>query len=347
MKNPQSAKDELALDPDHQRALARQVRRDRRDDWDLLRWLERRADGRAWCWHLLLRACGATSTDRRAIRKVEPRKPAKLSLQEQMRLLAGQFSPLLKTSAERLVLLQRLVHEIKHVGTDDPRCPEPLGEWLADRRRGERETWGEKIARQYWPGRSRKRDLLRRAFGYAAAHLALVKELADYLVERDQPNHLPDRHRPRVLARALVNHLLGNTSGTKYFKEAPEAARKLVSELCADERPAEVIACLRHLVTSKAKAGERKDAPATRLKDALEAQFRLWKASRLPSDQRFAKDAVSLVPPWQMERMTAKRGDTKKLALRLSDLSARPGSKPDPERMKRYLRAFAFRSKSV
>jgi len=213
-----------------------------------------------------------------------------------------------------------------------------MRKWLAFKKQGERKSWGDAVARRYWPGRSKKRDLLRCAFRYAASHLACVKDLADYLVDRD---------RPRVLARALVNHLLRQDGDAKYFSKAPEAARKLVAELCASDQLSEAMKSLYRLAASTVTAGERKDAPATRLKHALEAQFRLWRADGCSSGQHFAQDAVGLVPPWQMERMTAKRGDVKVLASQLCELVARRGPKPSLESMERHIRAYGHRSAAV
>jgi hypothetical protein len=93
--------------------------------------------------------------------------------------------------------------------------------------------------------------------------------------------------------------------------------------------------CVRH---------ERKDVPAKRLKEAVADQFRIWRLSRYPTPEHFAKEAVDSTSPWAMEKLTSLRGDKKTLAGRLWEHQLKTAIyKPSFSSSQRYLRSNAFR----
>jgi hypothetical protein len=265
-----------------------------RDARAVLQWLENRKDGRAYIGHLLMRIHGLSAIEKAAFRKAGGLRN-KLSSSCEFIKRQGFTTA---SCAGQSSLSGAVISEINRTGAEDILCPAPLRNWLRHKKQTHEDSWGVTVAVNYWPGRSPKRKLLRAIFAGVAAQLALSKDLADRLIDRDAP---------RLLARALVNRLLGYQK-IRDFNKSAEATRNFISNLCADTQHGQWVKLLQRLLIEKCVRHERKDVPAKRLKEAVADQFRIWRLSRYPTPEHFAKEAVDSTSPWAMEKLTSLSG---------------------------------------
>lgn len=243
----------------------------------MLGWIGETQTGRSYLWHILCRILGLD-------------KPCRGAQVVRHRDLAAQLEFLLRMPGSPInpnsvsALKCRVLDEIMRHAADEEFAPEPLRQWLQIRRRHEERISGALIAKRLWPDHPR----CRQGFIFAAQHLSLVRAITKGLI---------NRHRPREIARAIVNSLLkrGKQSAKSSFE-----VRALVHDAFGSQHFQIAAVELKLLATARIRVHERKDAPAKRLSSALEAFLRgLRFTSVAPSPRYRARIADALTEPWR------------------------------------------------
>ena len=283
--------------------LRERVRKAMEDDRRLLDWLQAIDGGRGYLWGVLLR-----------IVSLDPNFPGARAAVHAP--LADQLKLILKCLGEAINnkslsrLSGRLLYEIQRTGAGDNQAPAKLRLWLQFRDKHQARQSGEQIAKKHWP----RSEPLRRAFSYVANHLCLVDELT---------RCLGHRHRPRELARALVNHVGGRD---RDLARASEEVKASVAQIAKNEHFLAAANEMHRLLAAATPGKTPRNQPARQLCKALEIQFRSWRRERFATHKHTTTVALGMAEPWRIHEYETR----KKLAVAVDKLSPKPSGKERP-----------------
>ncbi len=251
--------------------------------------------------------------------KLSPTQLKKLSARIDSSLTAAKA----QHAATKPHLIGAVIGRIKQTAAHDPNAPYRLRSWFANAEgfQNRHKKRSREIAMQLWPGE--RNQIQHDKFCAIADRLSFEKNLLDLLANWKYP---------RWLARALVNHVANKNDE---LEKAPTDVCRVVLNICSQHDMAEVVGLLWQLAGVKLTPADRKDKPAARLKQALEALFRFWEKS---SKRSFVKEAWDSAAPWFLDSAIKKLGDKKELSRQLSDVYEKEFGKAEAGKFQTYTR---------